>query len=619
MDRRSFLAAGALGTAASALAPSLADAESTPRPGGARIRLRTFDYRNVTLHRSRFLDQVRYAREAYYRIPDDDILKGFRRDAGLPAPGNDLKGWASRSSGSTFGQWLSGMARMSRALGDAALRDKAVGLGMEWQRIVAKRIDQGNEDWGTYRWEKTFQGLLDLVVYADEPRFVDTMTQMTRWATANFDRTRAPATPDDRDGRKPAGTLEWYTLAENPLRAYQLTGDRTFLDFAKLWNYEEFWGRFADTARPTGAGHRHSYSHVNSFSSAAMFHAVTGDPRYLNILRNAYDWLRGTQTFASGGFGPGEWTVEADGSLGRSLETRADSAELPCGSWAGFKLARYLTGFTGEARYGDWVETLLHNGIGAALPIQPDGRSFYFADYRVGMGLKTYFWDEYPCCSGTYIQAIADYHNILYQQDDDGLYVSQIVPSEVRWTHRGQNVTLTTETRYPVEEETRFVIKIDRAVQFALRLRIPAWCRSARILVNGAATETSTTPGEWASVSRRWRDGDVVTLSLPMSTRLVPIDEQHPDRVAIMYGPLLMAQDARYSYSIAGSKEDVLASLQRRNPDEPLDQPGPRLVWTPSRPYTADSGPISDLTPIHGFRERLPYRSYFDLPRSRLL
>ena len=25
-------------------------------------------------------------------------------------------------------------------------------------------------------------------------------------------------------------------------------------------------------------------------------------------------------------------------------------------------------GFTGEARFGDWIETMLYNGIGAALP-----------------------------------------------------------------------------------------------------------------------------------------------------------------------------------------------------------------------------------------------------------
>ena len=57
-----------------------------------------------------------------------------------------------------------------------------------------------------------------------------------------------------------------------------------------------------------------------------------------------------------------------DGSLGKALETRSDTFETLCGSWAGFKLARYLMLFTGEARYGDWIERLFYNGAGAALP-----------------------------------------------------------------------------------------------------------------------------------------------------------------------------------------------------------------------------------------------------------
>ena len=60
-----------------------------------------------------------------------------------------------------------------------------------------------------------------------------------------------------------------------------------------------------------------------------------------------------------------------DGSLGESLAATIRSFETPCGYWAAFKLARYLMKFTGEARYGDWMERLVYNGVGAALPMGP--------------------------------------------------------------------------------------------------------------------------------------------------------------------------------------------------------------------------------------------------------
>ena len=90
-----------------------------------------------------------------------------------------------------------------------------------------------------------------------------------------------------------------------------------------------------------------------------MAYAVTGEERYLRICINAYDFLRRTQCYATGGFGPDERLMPPDGSLGRSLDLYAGHAEIPCGSWAAFKLSRYLMSFTGEARFGDWIESRL--------------------------------------------------------------------------------------------------------------------------------------------------------------------------------------------------------------------------------------------------------------------
>src|SRR6185295_17320856 len=50
-------------------------------------------------------------------------------------------------------------------------------------------------------------------------------------------------------------------------------------------------------------------------------------------------------------------------------------------------------------------------------------------------------------------------------------------------------------------------------------------------------------PGHWAAIEREWRDGDEVTLQLPMALRMVPVDRQHPDRAAVMFGPVVLAQD----------------------------------------------------------------------------
>ena len=61
--------------------------------------------------------------------------------------------------------------------------------------------------------------------------------------------------------------------------------------------------------------------------------------------------------------------------------------------------------------------------------------------------MKTFYWHEWPCCSGTYIQNMAEYHNMIYLKDAEGLYVNLYVPSEVDWSLDGQTVTLETGDR----------------------------------------------------------------------------------------------------------------------------------------------------------------------------
>ncbi len=626
MDRRSFLfAAGSacLLPGSSALAVSGTEAADDVSAIPSRTKLQSFDYRGVRLLDSRFQQQVQQTRELYINMSDDDILKGFRRAAGLPAPGNDMRGWCRHNCGATFGQWISGMARLSCATGDAAMRSKAILLTTEWEKTLAP---DGNPRMDTYGWEKVACGLVDLALYAGFPHALEILDRITLWASAHFDRSRSPATEADRDGRRPHGTLEWYTLPENTLRAYAITGNKTFLDFANLWLYPSYWDKFADTTRPAGVEYLHSYSHINTFCGAAMAYAVTGDPRYLRIVRNAYDWARSTQTYASGGYGPGEWSVPADGSLGRALDLRLDTAEIPCGSWAGFKLSRYLIGFTGEARFGDWIETLLYNGIGAALPVQPDGRSFYYADYRVGMAAKTFFWDEWPCCSGTYIQTVADFHNILYFHDHTGLYVNLAIPSEVEWKHAGQNVRLTQQTTFPEADTTTLRLSLDRPAHLSLHIRIPSWSRDATVTVNGQPFPANFEPNQWGTLKRTWQPNDTVVVRFPLRPRVLPVDPQHPNRVAFLYGPLLMAQDARFSFPLHGDPALLAARLDRvpgklelqLGPDAPsrLNEGGQKIT-----PASLDEGgqKVGNLRPFSTFGEREPYRAYFDLDKPRFL
>jgi DUF1680 family protein len=563
----------------------------------AKTVLHTFNYDGVRLLPGRMLDQVENARAMYGAIPNDDILHGFRRSAGLPAPGNGMRGWCKETSGVIFGQLLSGMVRMGKATGDGALVEKAALLMEGWAKTLPSDGDSGMR---CYEFEKLACGLVDLYEFGGVDGALRLLERATLAAVKQFDRTRMRADNFCFQGGADRGTREWYTLPENLYRAYVVTGNPLYRGFADEWLYHDYWAQFAVGAEPNNVVPVHAYSHINSFNSAAMAYAVTGEERYLRICINAYDFIQRTQCYATGGFGPDERLVPPDGSLGRSLDLYAGHAEIPCGTWAGTKLSRYLMGFTGEALFGDWIETMLYNAIGAALPTEPDGRTYYYGDYRISSGLKQYYWHEWPCCSGTYLQTIADYHNIVCFHDERGLFVNLYVPFEVRW----RGVTLRQETLFPESETVSLRLTVDQPGAFALRFRVPTWCTGMSIAVNGESVSVTALPGGWVSVERSWQTNDEVTLRLPMRLRLLPVDRQHSDRVAILCGPVVLAQDE--------------ACCRRPFALEDVAQLESRLVCdaVPLRFNVEDTAPERHrrwLQPLYRFPGFWPYWVYFDL------
>jgi DUF1680 family protein len=578
--------------AAAAVTGALSLRADTP----SRSVLEPFDYRGVRLLQSRWRDQYLSARDYYFAVDNDDILHGWRAAAGLPAPGKPLGGWCATNSNTVFGQWLSGMARIYRAVGDAPLRDKAAYLLAEWAKTIKPSGDCGMD---LYAYEKLVCGLVDLQEYAGISAAAPLLEKTLDFAIRNYSRERIPGGAALLNGRP----SEWYTFPENLYRAYRLTGDPKLKDFADTYRYEPFWKKFEGTAAPVDAYGVHAYSHVNTFSSAAMTYAITGDPVYLRIIRNAYDYLQNTQCYATGGYGPMERLVAPNGTLGRSLEARNATFEAVCGSWAGFKLSRYLMEFTGEARYGDWAERLLYNGVGAALPITTGGKHFYYADYRVGGGMKVYKVSRYSCCSGSLIQNVADYHNLIYYKDSKGLYVNLYLPSEVTWQGPQGEVKAVLETTYPEGETATIRLDMRQASRFALRFRVPAWTRDASLKVNGAAAGACK-PGTWAEVERTWQAGDRVEIRIPLSLRMEPVDRQHPRRVAVVRGPVVLVLDDWVFEEIPRLPEP--ANLEKEL--VPDDAPGVfRLAPRGGARIQAK------FRPFYAVGEVTPYRMYHDL------
>jgi DUF1680 family protein len=621
LSRRNFL--GTVGALAP-VAQGLVAAQNTG--GGAtgkttpyrKVVLEPFDYTGVTLGESLWKRQATAGRDFYYGLSNDDILHGYRVSAGnANAPGRALGGWASPNSNTVFGQWLQAMARMQRAYGDKDMREKAGTLVSEYAKCwpgMASGAAQGAgrrpggppAGLGHYPFEKLVGGLVDMHLYCGHPDAMALCDKITEAVGPALNRDRVPANrePWELHSGRP---LEWYTLGENLYRAYQISGNAMYKELAEVWLYPAYWDKFAGTADPKGAQGVHAYSHCNSFSSAALAYDVTGDDKYLRIMKNFYDWMQRRQTYATGGYGPDERFVYSDGALGDSLEIYSASFECPCCSWAALKLSRYLMMYTGEARYGDWIERLLYNGIGAALWIKDRGTHMYYMDYHLGSDLKYYSRSPFTCCSGTYFQNVTEYSNLVYFKDAKGLSVNLYLPSEVEWN----GVKLTQTTEYPEVETSTLRLTMARPATFALRLRVPGWSKGMTVKVNGQAQAAAIRAGEWAIIDREWQSGDAVEVAIPLHFRRVPIDEQHPNRIAIVRGPVVYGQEDPHKWlSDIPLNDEELDRLMKPLPtNRAIFQIGNEPVVQQRNAFR----------PFYTFNELERYRMYFDSRHRRVL
>jgi hypothetical protein len=549
ISRRTFLQSTSLATAGAVTFPlgfSIANAAPPSQPP-----LKEFSYGDVTLTSELHEKQLHETHSVLMELSDDSLLKPLRQMAGQPAPGADLGGWYHYdpdynpdtvvdgfAPACCFGQWVSALARAYAITGSSATREKVLRLNRLYAQTISGDFYEKNR-FPAYCYDKLVCGLMDSHQFASDP---DAFAILERTTDTALPHLPGHAVPHDQKWRKnPSMGYTWdesYTISENLFIAYQRGAGDRYRDLGAQYLLDDTFFNPLAEGRNALAG-KHAYSHVNALSSAMQAYLTLGSDKHLRAATNAFDMLT-AQSFATGGWGPDEQLRATDsGDVGASLTNTHSSFETPCGAYAHFKLTRYLLRVTGDTRYGDSMERVMYNTILGAKPLLADGSTFYYSDYNFS-GHKFYKKNRWPCCAGTMPQVAADYRLNCYFHDNDDLFVNLYIPSTLRWTRNGVKVIVTQTTGYPFESVVKFDIAVSTTTEFAIRLRIPSWSEGASIRVNGRTIPASGAVGKFVTIRRPWKNGDRIELDLPMGLRLEPVDTQHPQTVALLYGPLVL-------------------------------------------------------------------------------
>jgi uncharacterized protein len=570
-SRRHFLSTTSL--AAAALAVPRFPLGGFLDPSSERPPLNEFDYADVTLRSELHERQLKDNVSVLMELSEDSLLKPLRKMSGQRAPGDDLGGWYlydpnfdGRSLGpgfapaATFGQWVSALARAYAINRDEGIRNRVLRLNRQYAKTISGDFYENNR-FPAYCYDKLVCGLVDSHRLANDPDALRILEHTTDVALPHLPGKAIEHGKSWRPGKDDTYTMdESYTIAENLFLAYQRgAGDRYRTLGAEYLDDEYF--------NPLAEGHsnfagRHAYSHVNALCSAIEAYLTLGSKKHLRAATNAFDLLV-AQSFATGGWGPDETLLAPDSDgLYASLTNSHSSFETPCGSYAHFKLTRYLLRVTRDARYGDSMERVMYNTVLGAKPLQSDGSTFYYSDYNF-KARKVYSDRRWACCSGTLPQVAADYRINSYFRDTHGVYVNLYIPSTLRWRQDGADVSLAQKSLYPFDSHIQFQVAASAPSGFILNFRIPSWAEGASLFLNGKRVPEAAVPGSFAGIERMWRTGDRIDLDLPLTKRLEPLDPRHSNTVALLCGPLVLFAIGETSPAV--TRRQLLAATKLGN------------------------------------------------------
>lgn len=553
--------AGALGISAASARPvaagdlALPAARSAYPPAPAnpvKLTAREFELQAVRLLESEFT-QAQQRDAAYLLYLDADrLLHNFRVNAGLQPKAPVYGGWESqdpwnsiRCHGHTAGHWLTAGSLMYASTGDARFKERvdymvdelkacqdAGGNGLVTafpdHATQLENAVRGERIIGVpwYTMHKVYAGLRDAYTLAGNETARAVLLRLADWA---WDATQH-MTPEAWERML---RTEYGGMNEVMADIHVISGDARFLTLAQHFSQKALLEPLAE-GRDTLDG-LHANTQIPKVIGFQRVYELTGDRQYHSAARFFWDTVVHNRTYATGNHGDVEHFFPPT-EFGRRIDS-AKTMETCC-AYNMLRLTRMLFASDPRAEYADYYENTLYNSILTSQDPET-GWNTYFQPVRPGY-LKLYHTpiDSFWCCTGSGLENHAKYGDSIWFQGDDALFVNLFIPSQVVWKAKG--LTVQQETAFPDQDTVKLSFSAQRPVRTTVRIRYPAWSEGVTVQVNGTAQQVRATPGNWIDLRREWRTGDVVDIRVPLRMRAVPLPNT-PDRVALMYGPILLA------------------------------------------------------------------------------
>jgi DUF1680 family protein len=298
------------------------------------------------------------------------------------------------------------------------------------------------------------------------------------------------------------------------------------------------------------AAEGHAVRALYLYSGMADVARLTGDKKLMEVCETLFTNISKKQMYITGSIGQSAYGESF--SYEYSLPNDTIYGETCAAIGLAF-FSRRMCSIAPQSSYADILEKTLYNGIISGMSL--DGRAFFYVnplealpeaslkDRRMyHVKIERQKWFACACCPPNLARIIASLGSYVHSLNADTLYTHLYLGNEAKCTIGGKEVSLKTETRYPWEGriDITFAVASGGAL-FTYGLRIPGWCQSYTLELNGEKTAPVVQDG-YAIIKRVWKSGDRITFIFDMPVTLVessPHVRENRGKAAVMRGPIV--------------------------------------------------------------------------------
>ena len=399
--------------------------------------------------------------------------------------------------------------------------------------------------------------------YSNDARIIPFMTNYFKWQITVPDDKLLEIYWENSRGGDNLYSIYWL---------YNHTGEKWLLDLAT-----KIHRNTADWQQKDNLPNWHNVNIAQCFREPATYFMQSKDSASLKATYNNFYLIRNLYGQVPGGmFGSDENSRKGYDDPRQAVET--------CGMVEQMASDEILMSITADPMWADNCENVAFNTYPAA--VIPDFKALRYLtapnmvvsdsrNHTPGIANSGPFLMMNPfssrCCQHNHAQGWPYYSEYLWMATPDNgvaaiLYNSS--EANIKVGNKGNTVTLKQSTNYPFDENIKIEINTATSLNFPLYLRIPNWCKEAKVKINSIVQSQTFEPSSYAKIDRKWNQGDVVELVLPMKLSK-QVWEKNKNSVSINYGPLTFSLKIEEYYKEMDSRKSAIGdSKWQENADQ---------------------------------------------------